>query len=49
MGGGGGCKNIAGVFFSNMYDPPIPKKMVAPFNTILAFVKGSVLSGIGHW
>ena len=28
---GGGCKNIAGVF-SDIYDPPIPKKMVAPLH-----------------
>ena len=27
----GGCKNIAGVF-SDIYDPPIPKKMVAPLD-----------------
>ena len=28
----GGRKNIAGIFwlFSDIYDPPIPKKMVAP-------------------
>ena len=28
---GGGRKNIAGVF-SDIYDPPIPKKMVAPLH-----------------
>ena len=29
----GGCKIIAGVF-SDIYDPPIPKKMIAPLGGI---------------